>query len=391
MTTAIDIHGTCDARFGRVKDAFAENWAKHGEVGASLSVAMEGETVVDLWGGSADAVGARPWERDTICNTYSTTKGITTICAHRLVDQGLLDVDAPVVKYWPEFGQAGKENITVRHLLTHQAGLPAMREFLPAGHGYSWELVTDKLAATEPWWEPGTRHGYHAVTFGWLVGEVIRRISGKSVGTYWHDELAEPLGIDFHIGLAEEHDSRVAEMIPFAMQAMAPDHPIASVMLNPNSMTFRAFMLTPEALQPGFVNTREWRAAEIPAANGHGNARALARLYGALATGGELEGRRVLSKQAIDAATVEQSWGEDAILMLPTRFGLGFMLDYPDGEMQISPTGRIFGHPGMGGSFGFADPEARIGIGYTMNKMLVSYSEMDPRWTGMLGAIYGAL
>jgi CubicO group peptidase (beta-lactamase class C family) len=224
-----------------------------------------------------------------------------------------------------------------------------------------------------------------------LVGEVIRRISGKSVGTYWRDELAEPLGIDFHIGLAEEHDSRVAEMIPFAMQAMAPDHPMASVMLNPNSMNFRAFMLSPEALQPGFVNTREWRAAEIPAANGHGNARALARIYGALATDGTLDGRQVLSPQAIAAATVEQSWGEDAILMLPTRFGLGFMLDYPEGAMQISPTGKIFGHPGMGGSFGYADPEARIGIGYAMNKMLVSYSEMDPRWTGMLGAIYGSL
>ena len=390
-TAAIDIHGTCDPKFGRVKDAFAENFASHGEVGASLSVVAEGEVVVDIWGGYANEAETRPWERDTIVNVYSTTKGITTICAHRLVDQGLLDIDAPVAKYWPEFAQAGKENIPVRYLLSHTAGLPAMRKFLPAGSASNWDLIASTLAETEPWWEPGTKHGYHAVTFGWLVGEVIRRISGKSVGAYFRDEIAEPLGIDFHIGLPEEHDARVADIIPSAMPTMDPNNPMAKVMMDPTSMNFMAFMIAPEALQPGFVNSREWRAAELPAANGHGNARSLARLYGALAADGRLDGVQVLSPEAIKAATVEQAYGPDAIIFFPMRYALGFMLDFPEGEMQISPTGALFGHAGMGGSFGYADPEARIGIGYTMNKMNMGYGEMDPRWAGMIPAIYGSL
>jgi CubicO group peptidase (beta-lactamase class C family) len=392
MTIAsVEIHGRCDPRFGAVKEAFAENWAKHGEVGASLALVVDGELVVDLWGGHADAARTRAWERDTIVNVYSTTKGVTTMCAHRLVDEGLLDVDAPVATYWPEFAQGGKENVTVRHLLSHRAGLPAFREFLPAGSAGKWEFLTEKLAATEPWWEPGTQHGYHAVTFGYLVGEVIRRITGTSVGTYFRKELAEPLGLDFHIGLAEEHDVRTAEMIPAPAVMPDPSTPMGQAMLNPNSMQFRAFMMSPEALQPGYVNTREWRAAEIPAANGHGDARSLARLYGALATDGTLDGQRVLSKEAIAAATAEQAYGMDSIIFFPMRYGLGFMLEHPEGEMRLSPGGSIFGHAGMGGSFGYADPEAGIGMGYTMNRMRTSYTEMDPRWTGMIGAIYGSL
>jgi CubicO group peptidase (beta-lactamase class C family) len=390
-TAAIDIHGTCDPAFGAVKDAFAENFGRHGEVGASLALVADGKLVVDLWGGYADPGRTRPWERDTIVNVYSTTKGITTICAHRLVDEGKLDVDAPVAKYWPEFAQAGKEKIPVRFLLSHRAGLPAFREFLPAGSAGKWEFLTEKLAATEPWWEPGTQHGYHAVTFGYLVGEVIRRITGMSVGTYFRKELAEPLGLDFHIGLAEEHDPRVAHIIPAPVTMPDPSTPMGAAFLNPNSMNFRAFMMSPEALQPGFVNTREWRAAEIPAANGHGDARSLARLYGALATDGKLDGQRVLSKEAIAAATTEQAYGPDAIIMLPMRYGLGFMLDYPESEMRLSPTGSIFGHAGMGGSFAYADPKAGIGMGYAMNAMKTSYTEIDPRWVGMLGAIYGSL
>jgi CubicO group peptidase (beta-lactamase class C family) len=390
-TAAIDVHGTCDPAFSAVKEAFAENFAKYGEVGASLALNVDGKLVFDLWGGYADYARTRPWQPDTIVNVYSTTKGITTICAHRLVDEGRLDVDAPVARYWPEFAQAGKENVTVRHLLSHRAGLPAFREFLPAGSAANWDFLAEKLAATEPWWEPGTQHGYHAVTFGYLVGEVIRRITGMSIGTYWRKEFAEPLGLDFHIGLAEEHDPRTAHMIPAPVQMPDPSTPMGAAMLNPNSMQFRAFMMSPEALQPGYVNTREWRAAEIPAANGHGDARSLARMYGALATDGILDGQRVLSKETIEAATVEQSYGMDAIIMMPTRIALGFMLDYPEGEMRISPTGSVFGHAGMGGSFGYADPEAGIGIGYTMNKMVMSLTEVDPRWVGMFGAIYASL
>jgi CubicO group peptidase (beta-lactamase class C family) len=390
MTTAIEVHGTCDTRFSRLRDAFADNFAKHGEVGAALAVMVDGEMAVDIWGGHADAELTRPWERDTIVNTFSTTKGIVATCAHRLADQGKLDIDAPVATYWPEFAQAGKERIPVRYLLNHRAGLPAPRNFLPPGAGYVWEPLRDALAAAEPWWEPGTRHGYHAVTFGHLVGEVVRRVSGMTVGEYFKTEIAGPLGIDFQIGFGPEHDARTADMIPAPLPTLDSDSPMAKVFGDPNSMNFRAFMISVDTiLDSNYMNTREWRAAEIPAANGHGNARALARLYGALARGGELDGFRVLSEAAIGAATEEQSYGEDAIMMLPTRIGLGYMLDMP--ELQISPSGCLFGHGGMGGSFGYADPEKRMGIGYAMNKMIFSEDLVDPRWPAMFEAVYAAL
>ena len=390
MTTAVEVHGICDPKFSGVRDAFAENFSKHGEVGASLAVMVDGEIAVDLWGGHADATGARPWERDTIVNTFSTTKGIVATCAHRLVDQGKLDIDAPVAAYWPEFAQAGKEGIPVRYLLSHQAGLPAPRNFLPPGAGYVWEPLRDALAEAKPWWEPGTRHGYHAVTFGHLVGEVIRRVSGMSVGQYFRKEIADPLGVDFMIGFGPEEDARTADMIPAPMPALDSNNPMAKVFMDPNSMNFRAFMISVDTvLDSNYMNTRDWRGAEIPAANGHGNARGLARLYGALARGGELDGFRVLSEEAIAAATEEQAYGEDAIMLIPSRLGLGYMLDIPD--MQISPSGRLFGHGGMGGSFGYADPDKRMGIGYAMNKMIMAPDLVDPRWPAMFAAVYAAL
>ena len=391
MTPSVEVHGACDARFARVRDAFADNFTKHGEVGASLAVMVDGRMVVDIWGGSADVAGTRPWERDTIANLFSTTKGMTAICAHRLAEQGLLDIDAPVATYWPEFAQAGKEALPVRYLLSHRAGLPALHEFLPAGTGFSnWDLFVEKLAATEPWWEPGTKHGYHAITFGHLVGEVIRRISGMSVGTYFRKEIAEPLGIDIHIGMGPEYDSRTAEIASAPLAPPDADHPLAKAFADPNSMTFRAFMVSLDnTLDPAFVNSREWRAAEIPAANGHGNGRALARIYGALARGGELDGVRVLKPETIDAARMEQSYGEDAVLVLPTRFGLGFMLDLP--EFKLTPSGSLFGHPGAGGSIGFADPVEKIGFGYVMNKMIITLDLIDPRWKPMIDAVYASI
>lgn len=390
MTTAVEVHGICDPKFSGVRDAFAENFSKHGEVGASLAVMVDGEIAIDLWGGHADATGARPWERDTIVNTFSTTKGIVATCAHRLVDQGRLDIDAPVAAYWPEFAQAGKEGIPVRYLLSHQAGLPAPRNFLPPGAGYVWEPLRDALAEAKPWWEPGTRHGYHAVTFGHLVGEVIRRVSGMSVGQYFRKEIADPLGVDFMIGFGPEEDARTADMIPAPMPALDSNNPMAKVFMDPNSMNFRAFMISVDTvLDSNYMNTRDWRGAEIPAANGHGNARGLARLYGALARGGELDGFRVLSEEAIAAATEEQAYGEDAIMLITSRLGLGYMLDIP--EMQISPSGRLFGHGGMGGSFGYADPDKRMGIGYAMNKMIMAPDLVDPRWPAMFAAVYAAL
>jgi len=388
MTTAIEIHGICDEKFTRVRDALAENFATHGEVGAALAVMVDGEMVVDLWAGHADAAQSRAWERDTLVNVYSTTKGMTALCAHRLVERGLLDLDAPVARYWPEFAQGGKGELPVRYLLSHRAGLPALSGPLPPGSLYNWEVMTSALAKQEPWWEPGTKHGYHALTYGWLVGEVVRRISRKSLGTFFRDEVAEPLGLDFHIGLASNHDGRTAEVIP-PVEADLEDGFLSAILSDPESMSYKSFSLTEEPIDLEQANTPEWRAAEIPAANGHGSARAVARVYGVLARGGELEGVRVLGASAIESAIVEQSDGLDAVLLLPSRFGMGFMLTQP--ELQLGPNEHAFGHSGLGGSLGFADPDAKLGFGYTMNKMIVSADLVDPRWPAMFDAVYGSL
>ena len=391
MTTTLAIQGVCDPRFETVKEAFAQNFADYGEVGAAVAVMVGGRLVVDLWAGHADAALSRSWQQDTIVNVFSTTKGMTAICAHRLTDEGLLDIDAPVAKYWPEFAQAGKEELPVRYLLSHSAGLPAVRAMLPPGSAYDWERMTSVLAAEEPWWEPGSKHGYHALTFGYLVGEVVRRISGQSLGTYFRKEIAEPLGLDFHIGLSEQNDARVAEMLPMPLPEPGEDNLIAKAFSDPQSMTFKAFANPPDLMVPATVNSRQWRAAEMPAANGHSDARSLARIYGALAQGGEIDGVDVLSLEEIDRARVEQSYGDDAVLLgLPSRFGLGFMLDLP--EHRIVPQSDIFGHPGAGGSIGFADPESGIGFGYVMNKMIVPPDYfVDPRWRGLIDATYAAL
>ena len=209
----VTIEGICDARFERVREAFAANFVNYRETGASVALVLDGRVVADLWGGWADKARTRPWRRDTIVNTYSTTKGLTAICAHRLAGEGRIDLDAPVAEYWPEFAANGKSRITVRQLMNHRAGLPAVRRPLKLEDLYDWPTMTAALAAEEPWWEPGTQHGYHALTFGYLVGEVIRRVAGRSVGNYFADEIAAPLGIDAHIGLDAREDGRVAEMI----------------------------------------------------------------------------------------------------------------------------------------------------------------------------------
>jgi CubicO group peptidase (beta-lactamase class C family) len=389
MQATVNIEGNCDSGFHAVEEAFRRNFDAHGEVGASISIVVDGETVVDLWGGHIDAVRRRPWERDTIVNVWSTTKGIVSTCAHRVVDQGLLDLDAPVAKYWAEFAQAGKAEIPVRYLLSHRAGLPAIREPLPPGSAFKWEVMTEALAKETPWWEPGTKHGYHAFTWGWLVGEVIRRVSGKSVGTYWREEIAEPLGLDFHIGLGPEHDSRTAEIIPADPPPPGETNFVMEMLRDPQSMSFRVLANPPDLFAPGVVNSRDWRAAEIPAANGHSNARAVARLYGALARGGELDGVRVLSTEAIERGTVEQARGPDEVMRLNLRPALGFVLTSPDA--RLGPNPRAFGHSGAGGSLGFADPDAKVGFGYAMNRMLQENTLTDPRWAPLIDAVYASL
>src|ERR1700730_946504 len=260
---ATSIEGTCDPRFKSVKDAFAANFETAHEVGASVAMYIDGKLVVDLWGGYTDQARTQPWARDTLVNIYSTTKGLAAMCAHRLVDQGKLDIDAPVAKYWPEFAQAGKDKIPVRFLLSHRAGLPAVRKILDDNALFNWTTMTTALAEQEPWWEPGTAHGYHAVTFGYLVGEVIRRITGKSPGKYLRDEIAGPLDLDFHIGLDAKHDARVAGLIPSPPPRPGEPNMVAEIMKTPESAGAKAFMNPPVLTKPGLVNSREWRAAEI--------------------------------------------------------------------------------------------------------------------------------
>ncbi|HVA41294.1 MAG TPA: serine hydrolase domain-containing protein [Candidatus Binataceae bacterium] len=383
----VAIEGTCDARFARVREAFAENFASRRETGASVAIALDGRLVADLWGGWADKARTRPWTRDTIVNVYSTTKGLTAICAHRLAGEGRLELDAPIAKYWPEFAANGKNRITVRHLLNHRAGLPAIRKPLAPEDLYDWRTMTDALAAEEPWWEPGTRHGYHALTFGYLVGEVIRRITGQSVGSYFKDQIVAPLKIDAHIGLDAREDRRVAEMIGAPPPAPGEFNLFAEMARNPKSVTVKTFM-NPMVLSMAMVNSRGWRGAEIPAANGHTNGRALARLYGALARGGETDGVRVMAAREIGACQVEESHGPDEVLMISTRFSSGFMLSQPGEEM--GPNAGAFGHPGAGGSLGFADPEAKIGFGYAMNRMGGGIL-LDPRAKALITAAYASL
>ncbi len=387
MTTALTIAGTCDARFNAVRETFAENFATLGETGAAVAVTLDGQPVVDLWAGYADVERTRPWPRDAIVNVYSTTKGITAICAHRLVDQGRLDLDAPVATYWPEFAEAGKADLPVRYLLSHRAGLPAVRRPLHPAAIYEWDTMASALAAQEPWWEPGTRHGYHALTYGWLVGEVIRRITGKSVGTFFRDEIAAPLGIDFHIGLSAAAEARVVPLIPPPPPTPEQISLFTEILKDTESMLAKAFINPPIA--PDAMNTAAWRRAEIPAANGHTTARALARLYGALANGGNVNGFRVLSRESIERALEEQADGPDAVLPLHTRFGLGFMRSTP--QEPIGPNPRTFGHGGMGGSMAFADPDAHVGFGYTMNEMHMGLWLIDPRAVALINAVYASL
>jgi CubicO group peptidase (beta-lactamase class C family) len=387
MVSAID--GTCDPKFARVKEAFTDNFSRGEEIGAAIAVTIDGKSVVDLWGGHADTRRSRPWTRDTLVNVYSTTKGLTAMCAHRLVDQGKLDLDAPVAKYWPEFAQAGKAKIPVRWLLSHRAGLPAVRKPLRPETFYDWNAMCAALAEQEPWWPPGTKHGYHAITYGWLVGEVIRRVSGKTPGAYFRDEIAAPLGLDAHIGLGAEHDGRVAEISPPPPPPPGEVNPTMELMRNPESIASKAISNPPVVvIDPAVVNSRAFRAMELPSANGHATARSLARVYGALGRGGEIDGVRVLTPESIERARTEESCGLDEVLGVKTRVGLGFMLTQPETPLGPNPGG--FGHPGAGGSLGFADPGARVGFGYTMNQM-GSGLLIDPRVRRLIDALFASI
>jgi CubicO group peptidase (beta-lactamase class C family) len=387
----MEIHGHCDSAFGRVKDVFSENFRQRGEVGASVAVSIDERMVVDLWAGVASQATQSPWSRSTIVNVYSASKGLAALCAHRLVDQGALDLDAPIARYWPEFAQAGKSELPVHLVLSHRAGLPAIKQPLPSDALYEWETMTNALAAQAPWWPPGSTHGYHALTFGYLVGELVRRIAGKSLGTFLREEFAVPLEIDCFIGFDAAEDFRVADIISPPPMPAEQQKNLAAIFADPESVAAKAISNPSMILKiwsSKVANSRRWRAAEIPAGNAHTNARAFATLYGALACGGSYRGVCVLSEESIRRCYTEQSYGPDAVNLTPTRFSLGFGLSLPDQKMGPNP--RAFGHSGAGGSIGFADPDASIGFGYAMNQMLPG-NLIDVRAATLIEALYGCL
>ncbi|MBI3246785.1 MAG: beta-lactamase family protein [Deltaproteobacteria bacterium] len=389
------VHGVCDPKFQEVQQEFERNFRERGEVGASVCVTLRGETVVNLWGGVAQADTQMPWTEETISIVFSSTKGATALCAHILASRGQLDLDAPVANYWPEFAQAGKANIPVKMLLNHQAGLPAVRTPLPQGAYANWDLMVDALAKEEPFWEPGTRNGYHALTIGWLVGEVVRRVSGKSLGTFFQDEVAKPLGLDFWIGLPEDKEARVAPMIAaqpdrdslFSQELMKPGSLAALVLLNSGSYM---------GLKPEY-NSRAAHVAEIGGAGGITNARGLAGMYAPLACGGKLNGVELVNADTLERMSlVASATGRDAVLVMPSRFSLGFMksMDNRRAQPGVRESAIVsedaFGHVGAGGSFGFADPTAGMSFGYTMNCM-GSGTLLNDRGQSLVDATYRAL
>jgi len=391
-SASVEIHGACDSRFEVLRDAFRDNFHRHDELGAAVAVVLEGRPVVDLWGGFADRARTRPWRRDTLVDVFSVGKAMVSICAMRLVEQGALDLDAPVSSLWPEFAAAGKEAVTLRQLLSHQAGLPAIREPMPAGAMLDWPRMTAALAATEPWWEPGARHGYHVNTYGFLVGEVVRRASGESIGRYFRDEFAVPLQLDFYFGVGNLGDEGIAEYVhlwevldSMPLRWEGPDGvPLSE---EQREMILKAHNNPPGFSGNGMVNRRDWREAEIPSTGAHGHARSVARFYGALVGDETSRGAPVLAAETLECWTREESSGVDALLGRESRFGLGVQLTQK--ERPIGPSPHSYGHYGAGGALGFADPDARLGFGYLINRMQVGWQ--NPKNRGLLEALYSCL
>ncbi|MFB9908697.1 serine hydrolase domain-containing protein [Allokutzneria oryzae] len=362
------IDGQCDPAFEPVREAFAAGFAGD-ELGAAVSVRVDGRVVVDLWGGRT-AEGT-PWGADTVVNLFSVTKGVVATVAHRLAARGELDLDAKVAGYWPEYAAHGKGGTTVRDLLGHRAGMPALREEQPPGSLYDWSALTTALAEEPPWWEPGSRHGYHAVTYGFLVGEVLRRVSGKSV----RELVVRELGVDVHIGLPESERHRLSGVV-LGAQPTEPS-PALAALADRDSMTHKAFANPPDLTSADLTGT-SWLDAEVPAANGHGTARALAELYaGTLGTS--------FVRQAIEPV----SDGADEVLFGHSRFASGYMLPSP--MRPFSPGASAFGHPGAGGALAFGDVDAGLAFGYTPNRLRTSVSGSDPRWDRLVGAVYSCL
>jgi CubicO group peptidase (beta-lactamase class C family) len=355
------LQGFAHDRFAPVRAAFEDNLTTGADVGASFCATVDGESVVDLWGGYADEARTRPWHRDTIVNVYSATKTMTALTALLVADRGELDFDAPVARYWPEFAANGKEHVKVSHLMSHSAGLSGWRETISVEDLYDWEKVTALLAAQAPFWKPGTASGYHAITQGYLVGEVVRRITGRSLGTVFREEIAEPLRADFHIGLAASEDARVADLIP----PPPTDTPFRGALTE-----LQANAANPR-IDPLVTRTRGWRGAEIPAAGGTGNARSMAEIHAVLANGGVAHGKRLMSEAGCRRALEPQIQGRDLILDMPIRFGLGFAA-----TTGLMPNPNTVYWGGLGGSLVIIDMDARTTLAYAPNKMSGTIGDM---------------
>jgi CubicO group peptidase (beta-lactamase class C family) len=377
MSSAL-VHGTSDPRFAKARAVFESNIAGESEVGASFCVTKDGETLVDLWGGYADPAKTRPWRDDTIVNVYSTTKTMTALCALMLADRGELDFESPVARYWPEFAHNGKSAIKVSHLMSHSAGLSAWTQRIDKEDLYDWDKVVALLADQAPLWEPGTQPGYHAITQGYLVGEVVRRITGLSLGTFFRTQVAEPLEADFHIGLPASQDERVAELIPPPPGQAAGDGAQSEI---------QRLTLNNPGIDVAATRTRAWRGAEIPAAGGTGNARSVAEIHVILANGGIAKGRRFLSEAGCRKALEVQIEGQDLVLGGPARFGLGFGLA---GGVVPLPNPNTIYWGGYGGSLVIIDMDARSTIAYAMNKM-AGTTTGDMRALGLALASFEAL
>lgn len=368
-----DVEGFCEPRFEPVRAALAASLGND-DVGASASVYIDGEPVVDIWGGHTDPDRCVSWEHDTLTGVNSTTKNMTALCALILADRGELDLTAPVTAYWPEFAAAGKENVLVRHVLSHTAGLPDLSGPTTVEELYDWESVTAGLAAQAPEWEPGTAAGYHALTFGFLVGEIVRRITGRSLGEFFTEEVAEPLGADFHIGLSTEHDHRVAPLIP---PPSLTDEYAAGAPLRPDGTRRENTGVT---IRLKDTNSLAWRRAQIPAVNGFGNARSVALAQSVLANQGAAGGVRLLSPQGCEPAWQELFRGKDRVLGTTMCWTMGFGM-----------FGDTYGWGGWGGSLVASDPGTRMTVAYVMNQMIDRDQQDDHRGMQIITAAYNAL
>lgn len=384
MTESIEVQGSCDPRFARVQQEFEQAFERGDELGASVCVTLEGETVVDLWAGFADEARTRAWEHDTLVNVYSTTKGMTALCALRLVEQGRLDLDAPVARYWPEFAAAGKESMPVRNIMDHQAALCYVNRRLEPGDLYDWDLMTAALAETKPHWAWGEKPVYLNMTYGYLLGEVVRRVSGKGLAQFLREEIAGPLGIDFHFALNAEQIARCASVLQIKPRAV-----FEAAEADPDSV-FGKSMAGWGAGED--FNSAAWRQAQVGSGSGHGNARAIARLFACLRQGGTLDGVRLMAPATVEAARAFQceTDGEDPLLGVSgLRFCLGYELNSPP-VLAMGPNPRTFGQWGAGGNLGFADIEAGVAFGYTPN-LMHDAMEVGPRASALVDALYASL